>query len=175
MRNCFLIALLMCAGNIQADLIYKIDANQNIGVDSAPVSGFVIWDESLLSITTWHIETGGGVGVHGIFTEGAVFDSNGVNDAIIGGELLQTLYTTAPSTELHEFEIAWSASPVDGSIVSEWSIKETWTRPGYPGTHWRTGSISTSLVSAVPLPSAAWLFGSGLIGLIGLARRKANA
>lgn len=29
--------------------------------------------------------------------------------------------------------------------------------------------------SAVPIPSALWLFGSGLIGLIGLARRKGNA
>jgi hypothetical protein len=35
--------------------------------------------------------------------------------------------------------------------------------------------IGTALyrVSAVPVPAAAWLFGSGLIGLIGLARRKA--
>lgn len=30
-------------------------------------------------------------------------------------------------------------------------------------------------VSAVPIPSAVWLFGSGLIGLVGLARRKSNA
>ena len=30
-------------------------------------------------------------------------------------------------------------------------------------------------VNPVPIPSAAWLFGSGLLGLIGLARRKANA
>lgn len=28
-------------------------------------------------------------------------------------------------------------------------------------------------VSAVPVPAAAWLFGSGLLGLIGVARRKA--
>jgi len=27
-------------------------------------------------------------------------------------------------------------------------------------------------VSAVPVPAALWLFGSGLIGLLGLARRK---
>ena len=27
-------------------------------------------------------------------------------------------------------------------------------------------------VSAVPIPAAAWLFGSGLLGLIGIARRK---
>jgi len=27
-------------------------------------------------------------------------------------------------------------------------------------------------ISSVPLPAAAWLFSSGLIGLIGLSRRK---
>lgn len=31
---------------------------------------------------------------------------------------------------------------------------------------------NVSVVSAVPVPAAAWLFGSGLIGLIGLSRRK---
>jgi hypothetical protein len=30
-------------------------------------------------------------------------------------------------------------------------------------------------VSAVPVPAAVWLFGSGLLGLIGLARRKVRA
>lgn len=29
-----------------------------------------------------------------------------------------------------------------------------------------------NLVSAVPVPAAAWLFGSGLLGLVGVARRK---
>ena len=36
-------------------------------------------------------------------------------------------------------------------------------------------AVHSGDVSAVPVPSAVWLFGSGLIGLIGLARRKANA
>lgn len=35
-----------------------------------------------------------------------------------------------------------------------------------------TGNCSTANISAVPLPAAAWLFGSGLIGLVGFARRK---
>jgi len=70
------------------------------------------------------------------------------------------------------------------------------------GTHYRMGAINTPsdtiyylsgkslqfdntagvdigsylvATSAVPIPSALWLFGSGLIGLIGLARRKTNA
>ena len=30
----------------------------------------------------------------------------------------------------------------------------------------------TGVISAVPIPAAVWLFGSGLIGLIGIARRK---
>ena len=34
-------------------------------------------------------------------------------------------------------------------------------------------TITVTNVSAVPAPAAVWLFGSGLIGLIGLARRKA--
>jgi hypothetical protein len=28
--------------------------------------------------------------------------------------------------------------------------------------------------SAVPVPAAVWLFGSGLLGLIGVARRKSR-
>jgi hypothetical protein len=32
--------------------------------------------------------------------------------------------------------------------------------------------LEGTIVSAVPLPSAVWLFGSGLIGLVGVARRK---
>ena len=35
-----------------------------------------------------------------------------------------------------------------------------------------TGDCSAIVVSAVPVPAAAWLFGSGIIGLVGMARRK---
>jgi len=30
-------------------------------------------------------------------------------------------------------------------------------------------------INAVPLPAAVWLFGSGLLGLVGLARRRKAA
>lgn len=36
------------------------------------------------------------------------------------------------------------------------------------------GGVSLSVTDApVPVPAAAWLLGSGLLGLIGVARRKA--
>ena len=31
------------------------------------------------------------------------------------------------------------------------------------------------LIQAVPVPAAVWLFGSGLLGLVGMARRKKAA
>ena len=34
-------------------------------------------------------------------------------------------------------------------------------------------NVSAAEISPVPVPAAAWLFGSGLVGLIGFARRKA--
>ncbi|PCJ83805.1 MAG: hypothetical protein COA54_14955 [Thiotrichaceae bacterium] len=33
-------------------------------------------------------------------------------------------------------------------------------------------AVQSGDVSAVPVPAAAWLFGSGLLGLVGVARRK---
>jgi hypothetical protein len=36
-------------------------------------------------------------------------------------------------------------------------------------------STTDAVINAVPVPAAVWLFGSGLIGLIGLARRKQSA
>ena len=36
-----------------------------------------------------------------------------------------------------------------------------------------SGGVSLNLVSTVPLPPAAWLFGSGLLGLVGYKRKTA--
>ena len=36
-------------------------------------------------------------------------------------------------------------------------------------------ALTTAEISAVPVPAAVWLFGSGLIGLVGIARRKKAA
>ena len=37
------------------------------------------------------------------------------------------------------------------------------------------GVVTSASVSAIPVPAAAWLFGSGLVGLAGVARRNKKA
>jgi len=37
---------------------------------------------------------------------------------------------------------------------------------------WALDIVNVASASAVPVPAAAWLFGSGLLGLIVLARRS---
>jgi len=46
--------------------------------------------------------------------------------------------------------------------------------PLFPGADWwASASYNWEIsVSAIPIPPAVWLFGSGLIGLVGVARRK---
>jgi len=46
------------------------------------------------------------------------------------------------------------------------------TIPGYLGTMDGEPLSLTITPSAVPVPAAVWLFGSGLLGLVGVARRK---
>ena len=47
----------------------------------------------------------------------------------------------------------------------------------FGGARWLSDGTGYELVSTsvVPIPAAVWLFGSGLLGLIGVARRKARA
>lgn len=71
------------------------------------------------------------------------------------------------------------SSSLQGVIDPYLTVDPTWQYASYftvqqestlnPG-EWV--AITRDYLNPVPVPSAAWLFGSGLIGLIGIARRK---
>jgi hypothetical protein len=55
------------------------------------------------------------------------------------------------------------------------SLSSLGLNPGNYVWSWGSGASADSFtmnVGAVPIPAAVWLFGSGLLGLIGVARRK---
>lgn len=83
------------------------------------------------------------------------------------------------SLQLYLFEFGNSIIPMDGSLLA---TDVVWGYESDLRFEQIVGGTSTSFyvlypgvsisVALVPLPTAVWLFGSGLVGLIGVARRK---
>lgn len=86
------------------------------------------------------------------------------------------LLTSPPSPVTTSLNVGGSAAGSFDASTNAFDI--SWTRPfaGVPFLTSGTFSLQgTAQLAAVPLPAAAWLFGSGLIGLGSLARRKMKA
>jgi len=90
-------------------------------------------------------------------------------------ELLPVL----PSSDLTRVEdVAIKLDPpglsIAGGVVDVTSVTTYLCNDSTCGDFTETYSSNqvTGTLTAVPLPTAAWLFGSGLLGLIGVARRK---
>jgi hypothetical protein len=85
----------------------------------------------------------------------------------------------------------WTGTLADGGVLPDFVLGAT-TTPLF-GNSWDSSSFwafigvdsdsanerpmyaLSSPITVVPIPAAVWLFGSALIGLIGVARRKARA
>jgi hypothetical protein len=74
--------------------------------------------------------------------------------------------TNLPVAELWDVTAAGTSATV--SVVSGVLLGSS---AAFPGFH-PAFSGSLNQVPSVPVPAAAWLFGSGLLGLVGVARRR---
>lgn len=95
------------------------------------------------------------------------------------GQLLNTSFNSffGASGNFDIMDIGFTAVGAGSSslALSEsllWSFADEFG--GYYGDQIAFSAASVNVVSAVPVPAAAWLFGSGLIGLAGIARRRSN-
>lgn len=116
------------------------------------------------------LELSGGDQSHSIFAEGATASlfatSNGFGYSM--NDLIGTISGTLAAGETVTFETTLFASVVGPGfeVGGRANIGDPNDLAGTPGF---TGTLN---VSAIPVPAAVWLFGSGLLGLVGLARRK---
>ena len=118
------------------------------------ILGIQAWnlDDSVAIANQGDPQTGG----YDIFTSGTIFawdpSSPGPQTVVQTGEAL----TSVTSGE-------WIGTIVmSGNVGKDWGVFD-----GTPYTE-----AFNIRVTAVPVPPALWLFGSGLLGLIGMARRK---
>ena len=70
-------------------------------------------------------------------------------------------------------QVFWFNSDLDG-VSTTFTFNDSFKN--ITTLYWEQGAIyhqfDNIVLSSVPVPAGAWLFGSGLIGLIGIARRK---
>ena len=127
------------------------------------------------------------------FTVGASLAADYYSGAFSGPATIGpgTAFTTADSRTGDYTGINWnfpalflpsgyvSGQPIAGTATYAAATFATLgITPGSYQWTWGSGATADSLtlnVGAVPIPAAAWLFGSGLLGLVGVARRKARA
>jgi len=84
--------------------------------------------------------------------------------------------TSGPFYNIMSGSSYWTSTEYTSSTIKAWSYKlnggQNYENKSYSRYAW---AVHSGDVSAVPIPAAVWLFGSGLIGLVGFARRKSNA
>lgn len=123
------------------------------------------FDANVLNVTS--------ISINGsVWDFGAGFNSTGAVNNVAG--TVDGIYVNAWSAVTGDFSVASVTFQAIGSGASTLSLSEFALNPWASG-----GSLinpaytdASVIVSAVPAPAAVWLFGSGLIGLIGISKRK---
>jgi len=190
----FLVLLVLCASSFaSSDTSFSNNggtlSGSNAGLSLSgstlvAVSGYngnsAIGDLGTLSFTTGAL-TSGSLQQGGTFAAGGTFDiqgngTDGLNGTLFSGSFTSpvtwTLVTLANGT--HNYTLSGVVTgTMNGMTVSGVTVQLTVNSgKGYFDGAIAVASGETNVTSTVPEPSTLALFGSGLVGMISLARRK---
>lgn len=84
------------------------------------------------------------------------------------GNVLNTVKNQLYDTTNTVFDNSVETGPIDLQMAAAF-VRDL---AANGGTFTYSHSLELSDISTIPVPAAAWLFGSGLLGLVGVARRK---
>ena len=141
--------------------------------------GFVLgWDTTILQLVSTEAVMVADMRTKGWDTPSAAIDIVGTQGTVsalaftFGAPKTGTfdvLTLTFQSLQTGLTNAALSLNPNNGDGTTDGS---EWFNPDLFTTFPVTYEGASITVGAVPVPSAAWLFGSGLIGMVGIARRR---
>jgi len=143
------------------------------GSTSAGTSGggvTITWDNTIIDLQ------GGLAGLNITFSGDAFF----APAPVLGAGSLSFSVASLNGEPLANFDIAtltFDAVMIGGPITTgvEVSLFDVWADFDSLTDMTPTGVGNEITINAVPVPAAVWLFGSGLLGLVGVARRRALA
>ncbi len=160
-----------------------------VGVDPTVTGSIGGGTFSVASTTTFfglnwtaHGGTTFGPGTYSFDTiEGGVYTGVVVGDGQVGGHIL---FNWGATTDI-DVVMVWDVTDNGDGTVTYTSIDGIAGNPANPDGVRGFGMIDGAFpgfnanfdftVATVPVPAAVWLFGSGLLGLVGVARRKKAA
>lgn len=118
-------------------------------------------NQSIFEITSMNLQTGAFSGTQSLIGYGPTWE---------GGLFSGTETGNTFTAESRFASGEWGT--FDGSIKDDGSLYMTWGHNGVNGTAWSVEGAATKIPPAVPEPSTVLLFGTGIVGLVGIARRK---
>lgn len=191
-------ACLMFAGNAQAILIVGTGAGSTISGGSSLVSSQWLAGQFSLAnpYNVTSVEGWFGATTDGTVTA-AIYSDNGSGipvSELFSQQFLLDNPSISNNTWDGAFGLSWSLGAGTYWLAFEVRSGDTgagWMPGGPEGApnplpdyaHWngslwisQDSSVAYGMrINAVPIPAAVWLFGSGLLGLIGIARRRSAA
>ena len=166
-------------------------ANIDFSHNAGPVYNDIFGDGSNVSLTVSSAQGSITAGAYGLGVNSAFADDGALDNYWSGATQERITFTFSQTVKLDQINLGLFESCCEpnglysldggsdltlsggstnvGVAVDSFSVA-TQVRPGGIGNN--TFRIDNLNVSAVPLPAAAWLFGSALLGLLSISRRK---
>lgn len=158
--------------NVNVNDVFTIDVVGTGFLSNVDGGGVNIsFDQNLVNVLSVSInESVWDFGGFGIST-GTINNSNGTLDGIMVNTFADVTGDFVVATiEMQAISAGSSLLSLTEYALNPWASGGSLINPDFVAA-----SVNVSAVTIIPLPAAVWLFGSGLIGLFAVSRRKMNA
>lgn len=165
----FLLALVPLSAN-SAPVKWIVDVQLDDLTGTGAVTGMFVYDADTNSFSDVNVSAVGDMFPAASATLISVIDQYSSANS------LDFVPTAGDLTGVQDVYLNLNASMTNAGGVIDVTAVETYECLDAPCDNFDllySGTPIVGTISSVPLPAAAWLFGSGLIGLIGMARKKA--
>lgn len=157
--------------NVSVNDIFTLDVvgtGFTSSVDGGGVN--VSFDQNILNVLSVSInESVWDFGGFGIST-GTIDNSNGTLDGVMVNAFSDVTGDFVVATiQMQAIAVGDSLLSLSEYALNPWASEGSALNPGFADA-----SVNVSDVLPAPVPAAVWLFGSGLLGLFGVAKRKAH-